>query len=57
MRNKLESVCGIYEASLRICSYYKSDLRLFMVMITWHKLETLFLKMLWRCDFVGVRLL
>ena len=48
VRNKSEAVCDIYEVSLRICSYYRSKLRLFIVMTICHGLETLLLEMSWK---------
>ena len=56
MRNKQKLLGNIFEVIQGICSIYKSDLRLFIVMITC-ELNTLLLEMSWTCDFGGVRLL
>ena len=48
VRNKSKAVCNIYKVSLRIYSYYKSKLRLFIVMTICHGLETLLLEMSWK---------
>ena len=46
-----------FKDTWRNCSSINSDLRLFMILITWYDLETLSFEMSWTYSFVGVRLI